>query len=91
MEERFFVAEYGSWGRGVEKLRVRSKYLTRQIRYGIRDMPTMPFREGRGISSIPQNMKDLSFVSGKILEGVEGRFFEQVSEGHAHRCLQGGN
>ena len=67
-----------------------SEYLTRQIRFGIRDMPTIPFKVGRKLPSIPQTEKDLSFASDKILKGVEGRVFEQVTEGYAHRCLREG-
>ena len=63
------------------------EYLTQQIRYGIRDMPTIPFVVGRKLPSIPQTEKDFTFASHKILKGVEGRVFELASAEHAQRCL----
>ena len=55
-----------------------SEFLCRNIRYGIRDMPTVPFVHGRKLPPIPQTAKDLSFACDKIRQGLDEGVFEEV-------------
>ena len=55
-----------------------SGFLCRHMRYGICDMPTVPFKYGRRLPSIPQTEKDLSFAWDKISKDLAERVIEEV-------------
>lgn len=47
-----------------------SEYLTRAIRFGVRDMPTVPFTAGRILPEIPQTEEDRAFARFDLKKGT---------------------
>lgn len=67
-----------------------SDYLVRQIRYGIRDLPSLPFTVGRVLPSIPQTEADRSFASADLAKGLQEGIYEGVSSGLIQEQLKQG-
>ena len=56
-----------------------SGYLTRAVRFGVRDMPTVPFTEGVILPAIPQTEEDRAFARNDLREGLRRGVYERVS------------
>lgn len=67
-----------------------SDFLCRNIRYVIRDMPTVPFVHGLKLPSIPQAEKNLSFASDKISYGLATWVFEYVTKAYSYSQIKEG-
>lgn len=67
-----------------------SPYLTRQIKYGIRDMPSVPFTEGIVLPIIPQTEEDKEFARMDISEGISGRIYEELSKDYVEERVKKG-
>lgn len=67
------------------------EFLFRQIRFGIRDIPSIPFTHGRKLLSIPQTEKDLLCASGKLSDELENKVFEELIEDYSQGCIRQGN
>lgn len=69
----------GAW----KELLGTSDYLVRHIRYGIRDLPIIPFTEGRILPPIPQTEADKEFASADLSKGLREGIYEEVSSEYA--------
>lgn len=56
--------------RGWEKLLGTSNFLAHHTKFGIRDMSTVPFTDGRLLPSIPQTPEDKEFASEDLEKGI---------------------
>ena len=57
-------------------------YEVRAVRYGIVDMPTLPFECGTVLPAVPQSVEDLALGCAELEEGCkpENGFYEEVAE-----------
>lgn len=60
-----------------------SPYLFRQINYGLRDMPSVPFEKGEILPSVPQTEEDLQFRMSDIESGLREQLYEEVTQAYA--------
>lgn len=67
-----------------------SEFLCRAIRYGIRDMPTVPFTEGRVLGEIPQSEKDKLFAREDLRSGCQSGVYEEISPLEAREIARSG-
>lgn len=60
-------------------------YEARAVRYGIVDMPSVPFECGVLLPTVPQSPEDLAFGTAELAEGCRAanRFYEEVTEEEA--------
>lgn len=58
-------------------------YLTRAIRFGVLDLPTVPFTEVLVLPEVPQTEKDRRFSRGDLRDGLERGIYEMVSPEYA--------
>lgn len=56
-----------------------SEFLVRSIRFGIRDLPTIPFTDGQILPPIPQTEADKEFASADLSKGLREGIYEKVS------------
>lgn len=66
---RRMLTRSATWSRSLST----SSYLTRQIKYSILDMPSVPFTEGIVLSIIPQTEENKEFARMDISEGISGK------------------
>lgn len=59
-------------------------YLSRQIRYGILDMPSVQFTAGVVIRIIPQTEMDNEFPREDIQEGLQVQIYVEITPGYVH-------
>lgn len=64
------------------KLLVTSKYLHRIIRYGVRNLPSVPFSRGEILPKILQTRADLPFARRNLQNGLKDRFYEEITDIH---------
>ena len=67
-----------------------SEYLVRAIRYGIRDMPAVPFTDGLVLGEIPQSEEDRCFVPKDLLDRCQKGIYERVSSKEVEGIVQSG-
>ena len=67
-----------------------SEYLTRQIRYGILYLPSVPFEEGMVLGELPQSEEDRMFGRDDLERGCKEGLYERVGYEEAVEAAQGG-
>lgn len=67
-----------------------SEFVVRAIRFGIRDMPKIPFEAGFVMSRIPQSEEDEEFAEEELRERVRRREVEEIGEEEAMRIVAEG-
>lgn len=67
-----------------------SEYLLGQIRYGIMDISTVPFKEGIVLPLIPQTEKYSSFAGEKLPRRLKKKVYEEVSKDYAMEQVKKG-
>lgn len=67
------------WGRYLGA----SAFICRTIRYGVRDMPLVPFVNGEMLPPIPQTEEDKVFARAKIEEGCKEQTIREVTRDYA--------
>ena len=67
-----------------------SKYLCRHIRYGIKDMPSVPFVKGEVLPPIPQTEADKIFAQSDLNNGLRENIYEELSYEYAMRQVEDG-
>ena len=60
----------------------------RNVRYCIRDIPTILFTRGDVMSEIPQTERDKEFAKKDLLKGVEEVIYEVLSEGEVESLVR---
>ena len=60
-----------------------SEYVVRSIKYGIRDLPIIPFTEGLELSEIPQTDEDKIFAREDLEMGCRNGIYEEMSHREA--------
>lgn len=68
-----------------------SEYLVRAVRYGIRDMPSVPFTDGLVLGEIPQSEEDKEFAEGDLKKGCREGVYEEIGPEEVRRVVAGGN
>lgn len=67
-----------------------SEYLTRAIRYGILDLPTVPFEDGLVLGELPQTAKDKDFARRDLEHGCREGVYEEVDYSEAMELARDG-
>lgn len=67
-----------------------SEYLCRALRYGIREMPSVPFTGGTVLGEIPQSAEDISFAREDLRVGCVTGVYEELTREGARRILRTG-
>lgn len=67
-----------------------SEFLCRAIRFGIRDMPSVPFTDGCVLGEIPQKEADLEFGREDLRAGCAGGVYEEVFAEEAAAIVRSG-
>lgn len=57
------------------------------VKYGVRDMQTVPFTEALVIGEIPQTEEDQAFAERELENGVEIGIFEEVRKGEVGNMM----
>jgi len=57
--------------------------MVRALKFGIRDMPDVPFKHGLELSDIPQTKKDKAFALDYLESGVQSGIYEEISSAYA--------
>ena len=60
-----------------------SEYLTRKIRYGILDLPSVPFEEGVVLGELPQSEEDRMLETDDLERGCKEGLYERVGNEEA--------
>ena len=68
-----------------------SKYLTLAIRYGVMDMPTVPFTEGLILGDLPQSTEDREFARSDLERGCRESVYEEITREEAYRLARKGH
>lgn len=68
-----------------------SEYLTRAIRYGVMDMPTVPFTEGLILGDLPQSTEDREFARSDLERGCRESVYEEITREEAYRLARKGH
>lgn len=75
---------------GTAQRATASEFLERAVRYGVRDMPTVPFMEGVVFGEVPQGEEDLRFAEPEMEKMLKLRMVERVGEKEVWRLVRSG-
>lgn len=67
-----------------------TEYTVRKIRYGIRDLSIVPFKDGRMLQPIPQSVEDTKFALEKLSAGIREGIYEEVDEQYVRKKMSEG-
>ena len=67
-----------------------SEYIARQVRFGILDMPSVPFEEGLIFGELPQGEEDRAFAREDLKRGCEEGVYEWVCCDEVRDLVRGG-
>lgn len=62
-----------------------------ELRLGIRDMPTMPFKEGVVLGKVKKSAEDREFSEQDVKKKRNNRAYERVGVEEVKRLVRGGN
>ena len=67
-----------------------NEYLALQIRYGVLDMPTVPFEDGTVLSELPQTEEDRRYATEDLARGCREGVYEELGFEEADVLAKGG-
>lgn len=67
-----------------------SAYVVRALKFGIRDMPAVPFKEGVVMGEVPQSAADRVFAEEDLRKGCNNRVYERVGVEEVRRLVRNG-
>lgn len=67
-----------------------SEYVERAVRFGIQDMPSVPFVQGRVLLVIPQSTEDKEFARGDLERGVREGIYERMGSAEVEELVKKG-